>query len=1174
MSITKVPSLPAVTDKNLADALRSVKNLLDVREGRTGDPLDSNVTYRDLVETGMAIVANGGTNGGNIIMPPWADPDGYDPTQDFTTPPKPNNLSATGAMTSIILKWDKATYRNHAYAEIWRGNTNVIGNALLLGTSDSSFYSDAVGSAFSGYYWVRFVSLANIKGPFNSTDGTVGQTSPDPEYLLEQLTGSITQSQLYTDLSDRINLIDGPATLTNSVAAKVAAEALARGNAIALETTNRTSALAAESSARVSSITSESNARASAIAAEASARVAAISASASTEASARETLAAQLRGNYSGSDVNSVTTGLIYSERQARVTADSALSTRIESLVAASSGDFANFYAVLSEEQSARISGDTANANSVNVLQSRVDNLKNKSGVATGKSLEATIVDNKQAQVDADSALSASVSSLSATVNSNNSTLSSSIASEAATRATADSANASNISGVTARLDDLKNKTGVATGKSIEATVVDNKQAQVDGDSALASSLSSLSSTVSSNLNTVNAAIASEASTRASAVSATASDISSIQSRLNNVKDKSGVVTNKSIEATLVDNKQAQVDADSAITSSVAALVATVQNNLNTVNSAITSEATTRANADTAEATARTALAARVTTVEGSAASNSSAITTEAATRASADSALATSISTLQSSVTNNNSTQSAAIQTEATTRANADSALSNSITTLQSTVTSNNTTQVAAIQLEASTRASETSGLSAQYTIKVDLSGFVSGFGLASTTSGANPSSDFGIRADKFWVAPPSYVSATAPSSNLYTGMTWRDTSVTPNVNRYYTGSAWSVTPQNLPFVLQTSPTTINGVNVPAGLYVQSAYIQNGSISNAKIGNLAVDDAKISSLDAVKINTGFLDAARIQAGSIDAKIANLDAAIITQGTINQARIGAASISSAKIADAAITSAKIADASVVDAKIVSLNAGKISAGYLDAARIAAGSITADRINSNGLLIKDVYGNVILGSGTALNPDYAASGTRNSDLIPSISNAALTADWNNVSGAGRPQDYATYGATFGSNVFGQIDSNSIWTYIANGAIQNAQIGNAAISSAKIGDLEVDTIKIRGNAVTESGVISNGGTVGFYSPQGFSVCLTAFNPGNYANRNSVLVIVADGAWEVGQVIGGDFPYGEEYRHYAATSIFYVNFGPGVHYVGFYMSDGYLLGEPRLLYQVFKK
>jgi hypothetical protein len=104
-------------------------------------------------------------------------------------------------------------------------------------------------------------------------------------------------------------------------------------------------------------------------------------------------------------------------------------------------------------------------------------------------------------------------------------------------------------------------------------------------------------------------------------------------------------------------------------------------------------------------------------------------------------------------------------------------------------------------------------------------------------------------------------------------------------------------------PFVVQTTPTTFNGVTVNPGVYMDAAYIKDGTITNVKIGNGTIDDAKISNLDATKITTGFIDAARIQAGTIDAKIANIDAAKITSGVIDAARIGDATITSAKIGD-------------------------------------------------------------------------------------------------------------------------------------------------------------------------------------------------------------------------------------------------------------------------------
>ena len=103
-------------------------------------------------------------------------------------------------------------------------------------------------------------------------------------------------------------------------------------------------------------------------------------------------------------------------------------------------------------------------------------------------------------------------------------------------------------------------------------------------------------------------------------------------------------------------------------------------------------------------------------------------------------------------------------------------------------------------------------------------------------------------------------------------------------HVTKYYTGSEWSTTPQSLPFIVQASPTTIGNVSVPAGVYMDSAFISNASITTAKIGDLAVDTAKIAN-----------------------------------GAITTAKIGTAQITTAKIDDAAITNVKIGDVIQSDA---------------------------------------------------------------------------------------------------------------------------------------------------------------------------------------------------------------------------------------------------------------
>lgn len=110
--------------------------------------------------------------------------------------------------------------------------------------------------------------------------------------------------------------------------------------------------------------------------------------------------------------------------------------------------------------------------------------------------------------------------------------------------------------------------------------------------------------------------------------------------------------------------------------------------------------------------------------------------------------------------------------------------------------------------------------GLSAQYTLKLDVGGRISGFGLMSSAT----QSDFAINADNFWIAPP-------------------------------TGTSKGKSP----FMVLTSPQTINGTVVPAGTYIDSTFIhkaaidtlqvKDGAIKSAQIDNLAVTTGKIANL-------------------------------------------------------------------------------------------------------------------------------------------------------------------------------------------------------------------------------------------------------------------------------------------------------------------------------------
>lgn len=141
-------------------------------------------------------------------------------------------------------------------------------------------------------------------------------------------------------------------------------------------------------------------------------------------------------------------------------------------------------------------------------------------------------------------------------------------------------------------------------------------------------------------------------------------------------------------------------------------------------------------------------------------------------------------------------------------------------------------------VQQEISTRATETGALFGKYTVKIDTNGYVSGFGLASTANGAAPTSSFVIRADSFSVSSP-----TGPGIAAIT-----------------------------PFIVQTTPTTIGSVTVPVGVYMDGAFIKNATITNAKIADAAIDNAKIANLDAAKINAGLLSATFIDGRNLAIK--------------------------------------------------------------------------------------------------------------------------------------------------------------------------------------------------------------------------------------------------------------------------------------------------------------
>jgi hypothetical protein len=329
--------LPFVT----SDIPRDLRSFLDrLRELVAGSGADRLLTANDLVGSGLATV----DGSGNIKAP----------LTFVATPPAPTNVEATAAIRNIIVAWDNPAYVGHAHAEVWGSSTSSQSASVLLGMSPGAIYVDEVGPSVTRYYWVRFVNTNNTPGPYNALVGTSATTGSDVAYTLGLLSGQLTESELGTSLNSRINLIDGPATTTGTIPNQLA---LIQGQLDAINTypeyDNATAYVADDIvkyngglykalGATTGNLPTNAvywlkigdySSLADVVAAH-SEDISTLNTGLAGEVTARETLATQMRGTYSGTDIANITSGLLYSERTARASADEGLAGTISTVSA------------------------------------------------------------------------------------------------------------------------------------------------------------------------------------------------------------------------------------------------------------------------------------------------------------------------------------------------------------------------------------------------------------------------------------------------------------------------------------------------------------------------------------------------------------------------------------------------------------------------------------------------------------------------------------------------------------------------------------------------------------------------------------------------------------------------------------------------------------------------
>ena len=959
--------LPTVVSNISPDLRAFVNRVREAIEGKGGNKF---VTVDDLILGGIAAPGPGGTitppTGGGVI----------------TTPPAPTNVAANGALQNIIVSWDAPNYFGHAYAEVWGSSTDVLGDAVMLGMTPGSIYVDDVGPSVTRYYWVRFVNTQDTAGAFNAVDGTEGVTGPAVDYLLTQLAGSITSSELAAALNSRIDLIDGsvatPGTIPNQLAflqgqvdaitsypdydnaTTYAADDIVKydgGLYKAISATTGNLPTNATYWLKIGDYSSIAD-----VVAAHTAEIAVLTTDLGGEVTARESLATQMRGAYTGTDLASVTTGLIFSERTARTTADTGLASSI-SAVSATAASKNRIYRQTTAPASPQVNDiwvDTKPNYAIPYFADDYSTPKYNQYQWDGSSWQditntditdnfALIVTEQTARATADAAFAESITTLETSVNDP-------VTGLVATRATLinDYSTSSTVTTAIANSKTtLRAYTDVSASRTFRQVSAPTKRG-VDADTS--SDIPLQTGDVWIDIDDQNKLYQWSGSAW--------------------VYSPDGAITGSisSLTATLTNDYLTQTDTENAIAQSSTFLRAYADIQSKVFRQA---DAPTKRGVDP-ETAADVALEAGdvwYDTNDG----NKLYLWSGSAWVYSPDAVITGSVTAVDARVTTVETTQIGyctigGLASDDTNRADCEAAggtwnVGIPIATAVKQVSISDGADSATLETRATAQKTLNDGLKAQYTIKLDVNGNVAGYGVFADSTG---SSEFIANVNRFAVTTPQTSIQLRANNTVYAvgaiarvagadsktlvckvgGTTGSSTPTIGDIGAVVTDGSvrWQIA-SRVPFAVQAVPTNINGQPVPAGVYIDAAYVLNATIQNAQIADLAVDDNKIASLDVGKLTAGSIDVGQyIQSTNY---IAGSQGWRIHGNGF--AEFGAASI--------------------------------------------RGTLTAAQINTNGLSIRDTAGNIILNAGTGnFTGDVSGTvaGTAASTVVSTANNAASAA----------------------------------------------------------------------------------------------------------------------------------------------------------------------------------
>ena len=296
--------------------------------------------------------------------------------------------------------------------------------------------------------------------------------------------------------------------------------------------------------------------------------------------------------------------------------------------------------------------------------------------------------------------------------------------------------------------------------------------------------------------------------------------------------------------------------------------------------------------------------------------------------------------------------------------------------------------------------------GVEANYSVKIDLNGRVSGFGLIATEATATPFSAFAVIADQFAVVDPDSTASNPIVPFSVSGdKAVFTTDVTINGDLLTTGT------------ISADRLSIDGVTLDTS--GGQLIIANNGVGSDQLASGAVDIAKFASglqpiqvVDTLPGSAAEGDQAYLTTDNKlyryngSAWIKAVDGADVTSGTLPASAIVANSITAGQIEAGAIgaTEISVTNLAAINSDLGTLTAGTIDASAvsvtnLTATNITTGTLNADRLSIDGVMFDTSAGELIIkdaGVGTDQVSDNAISETFSSSAgTMSTSGTTLT-----------------------------------------------------------------------------------------------------------------------------------------------------------------------------------